>query len=168
MRRTTTAGLAVLALAACQSAPQFTEQDAASVRAMFDSTAVWVKTGNLTAWSNEYTEDAAFMAPNAKAIHGRAAILAFGQAMGKLEQLSFGNLQVSGEGNVAWGTSSYVLKAAGAPADTGKELVVFTRGSDGKWMVKAGAFNSDLPLPVAAPSKAPSKAPAKAPAKKGR
>ena len=66
--------------------------------------------------------------------------------------LSFADVQVSGEGNMAYGSSSYVLKLKDLPADTGKQLVVFRRGADGKWKVAAASYSSDLPIPTPPPA----------------
>jgi hypothetical protein len=60
---------------------------------------------------------------------------------------TFSNVQVWGEGNLAYGTSSYTLTLQGAPPDNGKQLAVFRRGANGEWQVVAVSFNSDLPLP---------------------
>lgn len=160
---------ALLVAAGCQSAPQFTDQDATKLRGMFDNTATNLSANNYAEWAKEFTDDATFQPANGKPLRGRAAIQAWGQANPKIEQLTFGNVQVSGDGNMAFGTSSYALKMTGVPADTGKQLVVFKRGADGNWMVQAVSFNSDLPMPMAAPSKTPSKAaPSKAPARAPR
>jgi ketosteroid isomerase-like protein len=171
--------LSAAAAVACQPAPpQFTAADEASVKALFDSTVQWIRRNDMASWSNEFADDAVFYAPNGKAIHGRAAILAWGKANPKMEQFGFSDVRVSGDGNSAWGTSAVSMKVAGAPADTAKQLVVFKRSAAGAWQVVAVAFNTDLPMPAAAaPSKAapakskaaPTKsAPAKAPQKKGR
>jgi len=144
----------LLALGGCQTGrTQFTSEDASKLRGMFDSTVANIRARDWTTWSQQYTDDAVLQAPNAKTVKGRAAILAWGQAFPPVEEVRFPNVQVSGEGDMAYGTSDYVLKLQGMPADTGKQLVVFRRSSGGKWEIPAVSFSSDLPLP-APPSRA--------------
>lgn len=135
----------------CQQAPArpaaLGQEDMSALRAMFDSTVSWVRAANWTAWAGQYSDDALLQPPNAPAVHGRAALLAWGQAFPPVEALDFSNVQVSGEGNLAYGTSDYSMTVQGAPVDVGKQLVVFRKGEDGQWHVVAVSFNSDLPLP---------------------
>jgi ketosteroid isomerase-like protein len=160
----TASGLAILAAAtlvftSCQSRPssaaQFTAADDAEVRALFDSTVKRINAGNWTSWAGEFADSAVFQPSNAKAVHGRAAILAFGQAFPPIEKLSMWDVHVSGEGNLAYGTSAFGLKIKGAPADTLKQLVVFRRSPAGRWEAVAVSFNSDLPpAPASRPAAA--------------
>jgi len=147
------AGLLVIA-SACQKPPQFTAADEAEVRAMFDSTAAWIKARNFDRWADQFEPTARFQPANAKTATDRAGLLAWGNGAPPAEILSFSDVQVSGEGNMAYGSSSYVLKLKDLPVDTGKQLVVFRRGVDGKWKVAAGSYSSDLPIPTP-PSSAP-------------
>jgi hypothetical protein len=82
-------------------------------------------------------------------VRGRAALLEWGKAFPPIESLSFSDIQVTGEGNMAYGSSSYALKLKGMPLDHGKQLGVFRRTPGGVWEIQAVSFNSDLP-PVAA------------------
>lgn len=149
---------ATLELTACQSpSAQFTAADEAEVRALFDSTVKRVSAGDWTSWAGEFTDSAVFQPSNGKALHGRAAILAYGQGFPPIEQFSMSDVQVWGEGNLAYGTSGITIKVKGAPADTSKQLTVFRRSTAGRWEVAAVSVNSDLPPasmpPVAAPNK---------------
>jgi ketosteroid isomerase-like protein len=148
----------LLALSGCQArGTQFTSEDASRLRGMFDSTVANIRAHDWSTWSKQYTDDAVLQPPNAKTVKGRAAILAWGQAFPPMETLSFSNVQVSGEGDMAYGTSDYVLKVQGMPADTGKQLVVFRRSPSGKWEIPAVSFSSDLPVPAPTPSRATSR-----------
>lgn len=150
---------ATLAITACQSRPsqsaQFTTADEAEVRALFDSTVKRINARNWTGWSEEFTDSAVMQPSNAKALHGRPAILAYGQTFPPLEQFSMWDVQVRGEGNLAYGTSAIGMKIKGAPADTAKQLVVFQRSPAGRWEVVAASVNSDLPPAPAPPVAAP-------------
>ena len=135
---------------ACQTQrppAQLSAQDMANVRAVFDSTVPRLRAGNYGAWASEFSEDSRFFPPNAKPVIGRAAIEAWGHTMPPVEQFSFSDVQVSGAGDLAWGTSAYALKLKDLPVDSGKQLVVLHRAAGGAWEVIAGSFNSNMPLP---------------------
>jgi ketosteroid isomerase-like protein len=145
--------VAVAALGGCQGgSPQFAATDESTTRAMFDSTVVNIRAGNWAKWSEQFSDNAVLQPPNAPPVTGRAAILAWGQAFPPIEDLSFSDVQVTGDGNMAWGSSGYVLKVQGQPADTGKQLVVFRRRSGGTWEIPAVSFSSNLPAPAPAPA----------------
>jgi ketosteroid isomerase-like protein len=145
----------LLAFGACQAPqPEFTAEDESTVRAMFDSTVANIRAGDWTTWSRQFAEDAVLQPPNAKPVTGRAAILAWGRAFPPVEEFSFSDVQVSGDGNLAYGTSNFVLKVQGAPADSGKQLVVFRRSAAGSWEIPAGGFSSNLAAPAPAPGTA--------------
>ncbi len=151
---------ALVALSACQAAaPQFTAEDETALRGMFDATVTNIKAGDWAQWSEQFAENAMLQPPNAKPVNGRAAILAWGQEFPPVEDLSFSDVQVSGEGNTAWGSSAYVLKIKdAAAADSGKQLVVFRRLTGPTWEVAAVSFGSNLPVPLApAPASGPPK-----------
>jgi ketosteroid isomerase-like protein len=138
----------VTALSACQQRPmQLSEQDSATLRAVFDSTVQRIRAGNYTAWAGEFSANARFYAPNAHPVIGRAAILAWGQTLPPVEEFGFSDVQVTGAGDLAYGTSAYSIKLKDLPADSGKALVVFQRASGGAWEVVAWSFNSNLPVP---------------------
>lgn len=139
--------LAMAAMACRQPPAQLSEQDSATLRAMFDSTVQRIRAANYTAWAGQFAENARFYAPNSPAVSGRAAILAWGQAMPPMEAFGFSDVQVTGAGNLAYGTSAYHMKMKDLPADSGKQLVVFQRASSGAWEVVAASFNSNLPAP---------------------
>jgi ketosteroid isomerase-like protein len=104
----------ILAVGGCQARPaEFTTDDESTVRAMFDSTVANIRAGDWTTWSQQFTDNAVLQPPNAKPVTGRAAILAWGKAFPPVEEISFSNVQVAGDGNMAYGTSVYVLKLKG-------------------------------------------------------
>ena len=149
---------AALTFAACSSPPaQFTAADEAKVRAQFDSTAKWVSAGEWTSWAGQFAESAAFQPSNAKELHGRAAILAYGQAFPPVEHFTIWDVHVWGEGNLAYGTSALAIKIKDAPADTSKQLAVFRRSPAGQWEVTAVSVTSDLKPAPAPPVAVPKK-----------
>jgi ketosteroid isomerase-like protein len=148
--------LGAFILASCQSpAPQFTSQDEATLRAVFDSVVAEASSARWDAWAGHYAADGSFQPPNGPPVRGHAAILAWGQSFPAIESLAFSDVQVAGEGNLAYGTSAYAIKLKGLPADTGKQLVVFRRAPGAAWEVQAASFNSNLPVPGAPPTPTP-------------
>jgi ketosteroid isomerase-like protein len=143
---------ATLSFTACQSRPspaQFTAADEAEVRAVLDSALKNINDGDWTSWAGRFADSAVMQPSNAKALHGRAAILAFGQAFPPIEQFRTWDVNVRGEGNLAYVTSAVEIKLKGAPPDTAKQLVVLRRSPAGRWEGVAVSLNSDLPpVPV--------------------
>jgi ketosteroid isomerase-like protein len=121
---------------------------------MTDRTVDAFKTRNFAPWIDLWTDDAILQPPNAPTVVGRAGREAWSKAFPPLEQLRFGNVTVTGDGDVAYGTTTYFLKPQGMPADSGKQLFIARRQGDGRWKLVAGSFNSDLPAP-GAPAAAP-------------
>lgn len=142
----------IVTLGGCQARPaEFTTEDESTVRAMFDSTVANIRAGDWTTWSQQFTDNAVLQPPNAKPVSGRPAILAWGKSFPPVEEISFSNVQLAGDRNMAYGTSAYVLKLKGAPADSGKQLVVFRRSAGGSWEIPAVSFSSDLAMPAPSP-----------------
>jgi ketosteroid isomerase-like protein len=145
-----------LSLAGCRaSAPRFTADDEKAVRDIADLTVASFKARNFQAWLDLWTDDAVLQPPNALAIVDRAGRDAWSKQFPVLEALRFGNVTVSGDGDIAYGTTTYMLKPKAAPADSGKQLFIARRQRDGKWKLVAVSFSSDLPLPSAAREPAP-------------
>ena len=148
MRSPAVLAVTLLALVAgCRPrVPELTDQDLAELHGLFDSTLARLRAGNLEAWSQAFSFEAVFYAPNTPPLIGRPAILAWGQRLPPVESIGFSDVQIDGAGRLAFGTSAYHLKLKDLPVDSGKQLVVFLRDPDA-WRVIAGSFNSDLPLP---------------------
>jgi ketosteroid isomerase-like protein len=152
----------MFAVVACQQpkAATFTDADRATIRTLFDSTVARISAKSTTAFANEYTENAVLMPTNHPIVRGRAAIKAWADSLPPISNFSFSDVTVDGEGDMAIGTTTYAItfNPPGAPPmpDKGKQLVTFHRQPDGSWLVTDVAFNSDLPLPTAAPAAAAS------------
>lgn len=139
---------------ACQApapAQALSSEDETTLRAMFDSVVAEIRSGRWEAWAGHYAADAYLQPPNAPTVKGRAALLEWGKAFPPVESLDMSDVQVSGEGNIAYGSSVYALKLKDLPLDRGKQLVVFRRAPGAAWEVLAVSFNSDLP-PAAPPA----------------
>jgi len=147
---------AVLAVDGCRSRPtEFTAQDEATIRAMIDARITDIRAGDWDKWSTQHAEGAIVQAPNAPTIKGQAAILAWGRAFPLIESLTLSDIQVWGEGNLAYATTAYTLKLKDLPQDRGKELLVLRRPPGGQWQVVAFSLSSDLPLPAPPPASLP-------------
>jgi ketosteroid isomerase-like protein len=153
--------VATLVFTGCQSRPspsnQFTAADEAAIRAVLDSALKNLNEGDWTTWAGRFADSAIMLPPNAKALHGRPAILAFGQAFPPIEKFSAWDVRIQGEGDLAYVTSAVGMKLKGAPADTSKQLVVFQRSPSGRWEAVALSVNSDVPPTPAAPAAAAKK-----------
>ena len=98
-------------------------------------------------WSAGVSEDAILQPPNAPTVSGRAALEAWGRAFPPIESLTWPDVQVHGEGNLAYATTDYELQFKGLPPNRGKQLAVYRRTTDGTWQVLAASFSSDLAVP---------------------
>lgn len=141
--------LALLSLSACcqQTATEFTADDEATIAGMFDTSLANFMARDWAAWAAGFTEDGILQQPNGPTHTGHAALIAWGEALPPFEAMSWPNLKIWGEGNLAYATSDYAGTFEGMPEDRGKQLAVLRRGADGEWKVVAVCFNSDLPLP---------------------
>lgn len=140
-----------LALLGCQSRhAEFSAQDEAAVKAVADSAVSYLRAGNLEAWAALFSDDVTLHPPHAPAIQGRPAVLAWAKGLPPVKDAAFTNIQVRGDGDLAYGTSNFWFAQQGVPADTGKQLWISRRAGNGKWEVAVISFNSDL---SAAPAK---------------
>jgi len=98
-----------------------------------------------------YTEDAVFLPPHAPAVKGRAAIRAWLEKFPPVTAFTAHNDVVKGGDDVAYVVGSFTMTIAppGAAAinDVGKYLEVRLKQPDGRWLIAADTFNSDLPMP---------------------
>ena len=142
--------LLAVTLHGCQSpaaVAQFTPEDQSTIRKMFEATPGHYQSGDWRSWAALWSEDGFFYVPNQTPLRGRAALEAWGEKLPPIDDIRFGDIQVQGEGNLAFGTSTYVLALRGLPVDSGKQLAVFRRQpGTAEWKVVAASFNSDLPL----------------------
>ncbi len=137
----------ILSLLGCkEESVSFSPQDEAAVRAITDSAEQYFRAGNIAAWAALYSEDGILQPPNHQTVKGRSALEAWAKALPPVEHAEFTDVQIEGNGNLAYGTSGYRIRTRGAPPDTGKQLWVSRRNANGKWEVVAVSFNSDLPL----------------------
>lgn len=135
-------------LVGCSESSEFSDQDEAAVRAVADSAVSYQLAGDWEAWAGLFAEDGVLHPPNAPALKGRSALVAWATQLPKVEQASFTNVEVHGEGSLSYGTSGYRIMLHGMPPDTGKQLWISRRTPGGKWEVVVVSFNSDLSSPT--------------------
>jgi uncharacterized protein (TIGR02246 family) len=142
--KTTWAVLALIQVG-CASRPsaEFSAQDEAAVRAVADSSVAYLKAGKPDAWAELYAEDGVLYPPNHPAVRGRSALREYARGV-PVENVEFSDVQVQGNGSMAYGTSAVIFKLKRQPADTGKQLWVARRSPAGKWEVVVVSFNSNL------------------------
>lgn len=164
--RSAAAVAAALVLAACQAketADQLQTRmasESAAAKTAIEATnaefASHFNQGHADVVAGYYTEDAVFMAPNAPAAEGRAAIQkAIEELLPLKPQLTLTTVSVVANGPLAVERGTYVmtLTPPGAPAavsDTGKYLVHWHQ-VDGKWLLAGDIFNSNLPAAAPPP-----------------
>lgn len=137
----------LLLVAGCQSRPaDLTEQDRARIEQIIDGVAITLRAGDYAMWAGHFSEDAVIYSPNAPAVKGRTVIQRWGESFPPVEDLTFFDVQVWGQGDYAYGTSGYSFTVEGAPPDTGKQLWAFRRSGGAGWEVVAASYNSDLPV----------------------
>ena len=100
-----------------------------------------------------YGADAVIMPPNGPRISGRTNIESmWGKmiAIGSDMKLTINHVDASGDLAYEIGTYTLGIQMPGASAmtDTGKYVVVWKRQADGKRLIVADIFNSDMPLPA--------------------
>ena len=90
------------------------------------------------------------MPPNGPAVVGRANVQAFGESFPTMTHLSFSDVGIQVQGDLAVGWSAFEMGFVGDDGaqvnDTGKQLVAFEKQGDGSWKATRAMFNSDLPL----------------------
>jgi ketosteroid isomerase-like protein len=117
------------------------EEDARAIEAIH---ARWIAdelAGNLTAVLDVCTEDVIWLPPGGRPLRGRQTILHWlsGPPV-RIHDLRLSNLEISGDGRVAWKTCDFVTTyqphgAAVPTIDRGSHLWVLHKGDDGVWRV---------------------------------
>ena len=102
--------------------------------------------------AQRYAQNARLMPPNSDILDGRDAIEAFvKEFVATGAQLSFSLLTVHESSDVCAAVGTYEMSIpvpGGEPQkDLGKYIEVWTRQSDGSWLIADDIFNSSLPAP---------------------
>lgn len=130
----------------------------AKVRSAYQ-TAVGAQDG--AALAKLYTPDGVEMPPNAPAAKGRAAIEAFHKAFGQqwmMHGMTITATETKVIGDTAYDVGTYkqslmAQKTGAMVEDKGKYIVLLKKDAAGAWLISHAIYNSDNPLPAAAPAK---------------
>lgn len=142
----------ILMLAACRVAPpDLSDADKASIRAATDSFVANVRARRDSANALLYTENASVMPPNAGIAEGRAAIRAWMTAFPPVSDFTLTPIEIDGRGDLAYVRGTYSFKLVGSDGhqigeDHGKYIEIRRKQADGKWLMVADIFNSDVPV----------------------
>jgi ketosteroid isomerase-like protein len=137
-----------LLLGACRpAATGLTVADRSEIQGVIDDVARTLRSGDMAGWAALFTEDGTIFSPNIAPVRGRTVIQHWGEGFGPISDLTFPEVAIDGTSNLAYATSGYTFTVAGSPADTGKQLWVFRRGSEATWQVAAVSYSSNLPAP---------------------
>jgi uncharacterized protein (TIGR02246 family) len=103
--------------------------------------------GDAAGVAAQYTAEARLMAPNAPTVEGRSNIEGFvKEFIATGAQVRFELVTVHDSADISTSVGRYVMTFPGdAPEDRGKFIEVWTRQSDGSWLIADDIFNSDLP-----------------------
>jgi ketosteroid isomerase-like protein len=141
----------IVLLAACRVAPpDLTDVDKTAIRAAIDSLVANVRTRRDSANALLYTENASVMPPNVGIAEGRAAIRAWLAAFPPVSDFTLTPIEIDGRRDLAYVRGTYAFKIVGPDGhqvgeDHGKFLEIRRKQPDGKWLISADIYNSDVP-----------------------
>jgi ketosteroid isomerase-like protein len=145
--------LLLAGIAGCASSPtpRAAESfDVAQIRAAERRVIAALTSEDVTAWVNEYTEDAVLLEPSAPPVAGRAALLALARTMKPIASGSIRSDHIEGSGDTAYsyGIAEWVNgRTPGATTTTRvRQILAWRKESDGVWRIAMEAF---LPLDAA-------------------
>jgi uncharacterized protein (TIGR02246 family) len=143
---------------ACQPPAQqepagLSAEDVAAIERLFDTHVELVMAGDIDAIAAMYTEDAAQMPPNSPSVYGREAIRDWFATFPPVTEYTFTPIEIDGRDGLAYARGAYsiTLQMEGVEepvTDTGKNLGIWKKQPDGSWLIHAGTWNSDNPLPT--------------------
>ncbi len=128
---------------------EFTEADRAQIRGASETALAAMNAQDMTGFVHAmHAEDVTLLPPGAPAVHGRSAVIAFLEEFPAFRNMTFDQLQVEGEGNLAYVRGAYSFDFLDEDGnvigkDVGSYLEVWRRDADG-WAVIEDIFNSDM------------------------
>jgi uncharacterized protein (TIGR02246 family) len=147
------AAVCVVFLAGCAaSSAAISESDRTAISSGVAAFTQAVLKSDFAAAAAQFTEDGIALPPNAPAVHGRPDIQKLFAGFGKTAAFKEDVVETDGLGDLAYTHFTFETTftppgTTGAITDKGKGLLVWRKQPDGTWLVKRGAWNSDLPLP---------------------
>jgi len=153
----TAAALIALALAACASAPPSPEADLEPLEAFSGEWRAAYQSGDFDSLADLYEPDAWLMTRDQPARKGREAILEYfetSRQSGATATIVFEREERVIDGDYAFQIARWWLespRAVGEPVrDSGRSLVIFKRGDDGRWRLWRDIDNNtpDVTFPI--------------------
>jgi uncharacterized protein (TIGR02246 family) len=117
------------------------EEDIAAVIAQWEKAANSGVAAGLTAL---YTDDAVLLPPASPMVQGKDDIQAYWQAMADMgvSNMDLETTEITVSGNDAFEVGTFTYKAADTQA-SGKAIVLWRKGDDGKWRLRRDIWNED-------------------------
>jgi ketosteroid isomerase-like protein len=145
----------VAAICGCgPNAAPLTAADRAGIEATTQAFTTAARAKDWAAVGATYTTDAVLMPPNAPSVTGREAIIKFLGTLPPLTSFSLTNVEVEGEGGIAYVRGTYQLTMAmegqNPMEETGKFLEIRRKQPDASWLIYRDMFSSDAPPPTGA------------------
>jgi ketosteroid isomerase-like protein len=127
----------------------FPEADADAIQKVLEESCRDLKDGNFKCWISHWAEDAVAMPPHRPRAVGHEAILEFGKSFPKIRKLELSDFTFEGGTGQAVITATFHMTVVGPDGniveDTGKQMAMLRKQSDGAWTFTKVIFNSDLP-----------------------
>ena len=147
--RTIFAGVVGFLAVACGSSGgpnAILDTDKSAMRAATDSFTVYVVQRRDSMASLIYADNATFMPPNQAWVQGRPAIRTWIKNFPPLKQFVVSPVEINGRGDLAYLRGTFQVLFENGATDRGKFLEVRRKEKDGRWLIVADIFNSDLPV----------------------
>ena len=122
-------------------------EDLAALRDHVRAVEEAVRTRDGEAWAACFIEEGVFVPPNQPSVHGRSALVEYGNGLPEISAFAFSDVHFEGSGDVAVGWSAYemtMLIDGQEVKDVGSQLFYCVGHTDGSWQVVRWMYNSDF------------------------
>lgn len=127
------------------------DADVTEIRGVFSQVVETLRAQEWEAFLATFDDDVVFHPANNPPLSGKDELRAWITSGPPVTPaFDFTQVQVLGNGDIAYGTSDINMTLEGVPPDQGKQLVVLRRNDAGEWKTVAVSFNSNTPLPTPA------------------
>lgn len=121
--------------------------DTSQIRAAERRVTAALAAPDVTAWVNEYTEDAVLLEPASRPVSGRVELLELARSMKPITSATINSDHIEGSGNIAYSYGTAIWTSGRSPDATStnhvRQVLVWRREADGVWRIAMEAF---LPL----------------------
>jgi len=138
-------GWVALACGSAGAPREILDTDKTTMRASLDSFTAYVVTHRDSMAAAMYAENATFMPPNQTMVQGRAAIRAWIKTVPPMSHFTASAIEINGCGDLAYVRGTYQVAYLSGATEHGKFLEIRRGEKDGRWLIVADIFNSDVP-----------------------